>query len=264
MTLSFDVTLLLLGGILLFLLILLILLGVLLAKTSRLHQNQQGLQEDLRRVENNAAILMTEMESDTAERMNAIAGNQAMALENLRGDISRNDARQEERLRSMQETVANQLGQFDSRITALRQENTQQLNAIRQTVDEQLSKTLSSRLSASFSQVSQQLEQVHKGLGDMQSLAAGVGDLKKVLSNVKTRGVWGEAQLENLLSDLLVPGQYESNVQIVRNSQERVEFALVLPGHGEEQVLLPIDSKFPMDVFSHLTAASEGADKAAL
>lgn len=137
----------------------------------------------------------------------------------------------------------------------------QQLEHMRQTVDEKLHATLEKRLSESFRQVSERLELVHKGLGEMQTLAAGVGDLKRVLSNVKTRGVFGEAQLAALLEQVMAPEQYEKNVATRPGSSARVEFAIKLPGtDGDNPVLLPIDAKFPQEDYQRLQAAQEAGD----
>jgi DNA recombination protein RmuC len=129
---------------------------------------------------------------------------------------------------------------------------------MRQTVDEKLHATLESRLAQSFRQVSERLEQVHKGLGEMQSLATGVGDLKRVLTNVKARGTWGEVQLGALIGELLTPEQYAKNVATRPDSRERVEYAIRLPGR-EDAVWLPIDSKFPVEDYERLIAAESPA-----
>ena len=133
---------------------------------------------------------------------------------------------------------------------------------MRKTVDEKLHATLESRLSASFQQVSERLERVHQGLGEMQQLALGVGDLKRVLTNVKTRGTWGEVQLEMLLEQVLTPEQYAKNVETIAGSGARVEFALRLPGHveGGAPVWMPIDAKFPKEQYERLLDAAERAD----
>ena len=139
------------------------------------------------------------------------------------------------------------------------------LEHMRQTVDEKLHATLEKRLSESFRQVSERLELVHRGLGEMQTLAAGVGDLKRVLSNVKARGVFGETQLAALLEQVMAPEQYEKNVATRPGSSARVEFAIKLPGRdGTAPVLLPIDAKFPIEDYQRLQAAQEAGDKAAL
>lgn len=131
---------------------------------------------------------------------------------------------------------------------------------MRQTVDEKLQKTLEDRISQSFRMVSERLEQVYRGLGEMQSLAAGVGDLKKVLSNVKTRGVLGEIQLGAILEQILSPSSMKSNVATKRGSQAFVEYAVKLPGDGEAPVYLPIDAKFPADAYVQLTDAYDQGD----
>src|SRR5664280_933343 len=136
----------------------------------------------------------------------------------------------------------------------------------RETVDEKLQSTLEKRLSESFKQVSERLEQVHQGLGDMRNLAAGVGDLKKVLTNIKTRGTWGEVQLGALLEEILAPEQYAKNVRIHENSNDVVEFAIKLPGQGEQDgdpLWIPVDAKFPVEDYQRLLDAQEKSDTVA-
>lgn len=146
-------------------------------------------------------------------------------------------------------------------LETLRKANEEKLEQMRATVDEKLQSTLNERLGESFKQVSDRLEAVHKGLGEMQTLASGVGDLKRVLTNVKTRGGWGEMQLGAILQDILAPEQYMENVQIDPTSSQRVEFALVMPGKGEgDSVLLPIDAKFPHEDYERLMNAHEAGD----
>jgi DNA recombination protein RmuC len=135
---------------------------------------------------------------------------------------------------------------------------------MRATVDEKLQSTLDKRLGESFKQVSERLEQVYKGLGEMRTLASGVGDLKKVLTNVKTRGTWGEIRLSHILEQILTPDQYDVNVATKENSNDRVEFAIKLPGQGTDKdkvVWMPIDSKFPQEDYQRLMDAQEAADK---
>lgn len=137
---------------------------------------------------------------------------------------------------------------------------------MRHTVDEKLQGTLEKRLGESFKQVSERLEQVHKGLGEMQNLASGVGDLKRVLTNVKTRGTWGEIQLRAILEQILLPTQFESNVKVRPDSKDNVEFAIKLPGREDENksVWLPIDSKFPKESYERIMDAQDKADADAL
>ena len=151
---------------------------------------------------------------------------------------------------------------LEARLSGIAESNERRLDDMRRLIDEQLSGTLEKRLGQSFQQVSRQLEQVYKGLGEMQTLAGGVGDLKKVLTGVKTRGVWGEIQLGRLLGDTLTEGQYLENTPVVPGSSERVEFAVRLPGRDGAGLLLPIDSKIPLDAFRHLIDESETGDKA--
>src|SRR5437879_8371583 len=167
------------------------------------------------------------------------------------------------------QNVAGQLetlrGAVERSVEGIRQDKSARLEQMRQRVDEKLLGALEQRLCESFKQVSERLELVHKGLGEMQSLAIGVGDLKRVLTNVKARGTWGEVQLGALLEQLLIPEQYAKNVATRPGSGQRVEYAIRLPGReGQEQVWLPIDSKFPLEDYERLTAAQERADPAAV
>jgi DNA recombination protein RmuC len=168
-------------------------------------------------------------------------------------------------------TLAEQLGALslanERRLAALQDGNEKKLDQMRATVDEKLHATLEQRLGESFKQVADRLEQVHKGLGEMQTLARDVGSLNRVLTNVKTRGIFGEVQLGNLLEQVLTPEQYAKNVETVPGSNERVEFAIRLPGRGNDgsrPLWLPIDAKFPRDDYERLLDAQERADKPAI
>lgn len=153
-------------------------------------------------------------------------------------------------------------GTVDARLKDLQAENAGKLDEMRKTVDEKLQSTLESRLGQSFKQVSQQLEQVYKGLGEMQTLATGVGDLKRLLTNVKSRGGYGEVQLEALLEQMLSPEQYDKNVAIKPGSREHVDFAIKMPGGADGQPCwLPIDAKFPREDYERLQEAQDRADK---
>lgn len=184
----------------------------------------------------------------------------------LRVDGLRRDTA--DRLDKNRDVVDARLGEVratvERQLEAIRQDNAIQLDRMRQTVDEKLSRTLNDRLSTSFREVSKQLEAVYTGLGDMRSIAAGVGDLKRVLSNVKTRGILGEVQLGAILADILTPEQYAQNVATKPGSADRVEFAVKLPQEGAEPIWLPIDSKFPGDAYEHLRDAVEAGDAAAM
>lgn len=149
----------------------------------------------------------------------------------------------------------------DEKLESIRRENLRQLDEMRQTVDEKLQKTLEEKMNKSFSLVNERLEQVYKGLGEMQTLAVGVGDLKKVLSNVKTRGILGEIQLGAILSEILTKEQYEENIATKKGSKNVVEFAIKLPSDGAGTVYLPVDSKFPGDTYSALREAVESGDR---
>ena len=177
------------------------------------------------------------------------------------------DQSQDIRLHRIAATLDEKLSANDQRAEQLRatlsagmekmqRDNAEKLEQMRRTVDEKLHETLNKRLGESFSLVNERLEQVYKGLGEMQTLASGVGDLKRVLTNVKTRGIWGEVQLGALLAQILAPSQYAENVQVIPSSNERVEYAVILPGtDSEHTVYLPIDSKYPVESYDRLLSA---------
>lgn len=170
------------------------------------------------------------------QRLHSFSSGNAQSLENIRRSV-------------------------DEKLESIRRENLRQLDEMRQTVDEKLQKTLEEKMNKSFSLVNERLEQVYKGLGEMQTLAVGVGDLKKVLSNVKTRGILGEIQLGAILSEILTKEQYEENIATKKGSKNVVEFAIKLPSDGAGTVYLPVDSKFPGDTYSALRDAVESCDK---
>ncbi len=176
-----------------------------------------------------------------------------------RTESSNNEKRIREEISNLFKSLS---GIIERRLEAIQKDNNDKLEKMRNTVEEKLHETLEKRLGEKFKLVSSQLEQVYKGLGEMQTLATGVGDLKKVLSNIKTRGTWGEVQLENLLSQILTGDQYGKNIATKKGSNERVEFAIKLPGKGDKstQVLLPIDAKFPLEDYQKLQDAKEKAD----
>lgn len=189
--------------------------------------------------------------------INEISKLQQMQSDSLDSRINRLTDINEKKLEAIRNSV-------EEKLKEIREDNNKKLEAIRITVDEKLHDTLEKRLGESFKIVSDRLEQVHKGLGEMQTLALGVGDLKKVLTNVKTRGIWGEIQLNNILEQILAPEQYAINIATKKNSKERVEYAIRLPGKGGggEEILLPIDAKFPLASFQRLSKASEKGDVA--
>lgn len=193
-----------------------------------------------------------------------IANNQKAMSDNVNTRLSEMNTR----ISSMAVENEQKLDQIrtsmETKITNLTADNNRQLDEMRKTVDEKLQKTLEDRISQSFKLVNDRLEQVYKGLGEMQTLAAGVGDLKKVLSNVKTRGILGEVQLSAILEQILAPDQYEENVRTKSSGNERVEFAVKLPGDGDSTVWLPIDAKFPGDSYAALMDAYDLGDAAAV
>lgn len=177
----------------------------------------------------------------------------------LTGQLHQLTQRNTQSLETLRETV-------ETKLSSIQVDNNQKLEQMRQTVDEKLHNTLEQRLGESFKQVSDRLEQVHNGLGEMRTLASGVGDLKKVLTNVKVRGTWGEVQLDTLLDQILSADQYAKNVSTRPNSSERVEFAIKLPGRDmtDDVVWLPIDAKFPLEDYQRLVEAHELADLIAM
>ena len=191
----------------------------------------------------------------TTNTMGELANAQKAQLETMSSAIGKLSDSNEKKLEAVRVTV-------EGKLQSIQVDNAKQLDQMRQTVDEKLQGTLEKRLGESFKQVSERLEQVHKGLGEMQTLATGVGDLKKVLTNVKTRGTWGEVQLGALLEQVLNPDQFATNVA-TKDGGERVEFAIKLPGQGvekDETVWLPIDAKFPVEDYQRLIEAQEKAD----
>jgi len=194
----------------------------------------------------------------------------------IRDEFQRNRAESGDQAKKHREELAASLRSFEEKFNSgvkdlqltidknlrnIREDNEKQLGEMRKTVDEKLQSTLEKRLGESFKQVSERLEQVHKGLGEMQNLASGVGDLKKVLSNVKTRGVLGEYQLGNILEQMLTSDQYSRNVATRKGSQAHVEYAIRLPGRDDEgEVWIPVDSKFPMESYESLLQAYDAGD----
>lgn len=193
-----------------------------------------------------------------ATQMSGIATVQDGKIDGFAAQLAKLTEANEARLTEIRNTL-------ETKLRELQGENAAKLDEMRKTVDERLHATLEHRLGESFKLVSDRLEQVHRGLGEMQTLAAGVGDLKRVLTNVKTRGTWGEVQLEALLEQMLVREQFEKNVATRPGSSERVEFAIRMPGRVDgTQVWLPIDSKFPAEDYDRLIAAQDRADAAAV
>ncbi len=221
------------------------------------------LENDALRQESDLTALGNQLLDELdAQRDETVTSLQA-ANQNLVSTMSQMGQSQTSLLESMQRQVLLSTRNQEEKINSLRLENERQLSEMRKTVDQRLSESLDKKLDASFAQVSERLESVYKGLGEMHSLAAGVGDLKKVLTNVKTRGIWGEMQLANLIRQALAPGQYEENVAVVPGSSERVEFAILLPDRTGSLVYLAVDSKFPQEDYLRLVEASQAGDAAA-
>ena len=212
------------------------------AQLSELARDMDSLSEALRRVEQAQTVTSTRLDGmDTrSSQLNTLVDKR---LEQFSSD---ND--------KLTKTV-------EGKLSEIRADNEKRLEQLRQTVEEKLQSTLESRLSSSFKQVGDQLESVYKQLGEMQTLAQGVGNLEKVLTNVKARGMWGELQAERILQEILLPEQYLKNVVTKRTGRDPVEFAVRLPGASEgEHVLLPIDSKFPREDYEKLCDATQNSD----
>lgn len=210
----------------------------------------ENLRASMMMVNENIASRLAQTDKELMNKLELLNQNQytsSMKLENRMGTFSQEN---EQKLENIRATV-------EKRLTYIQEDNNKRLDEMRQIVDEKLQE----RMNQSFALVTERLEQVHKGLGEMQTLAVGVGDLKKVLSNVKTRGVLGEMQLGAIISEILAPEQYDTNVVTVKNSRNPVEYAVKMPGNDDASfVYLPIDAKFPSDAYYELMDAYESAD----
>ncbi len=239
----------------------LIALCLILAQAGKTSQRavEHRLSEYERRRQHDGAALVSRLQDDArgqAEMQQRFFELQQTAMQNSELRVQRLSESLEGRQDNIQRTL-------NERLTALQGSNEQRLDQMRQMVDEKLTSTLNKRLGESFQQVSEQLERVYKGLGEMQTLAGGVGDLKRMLTGVKTSGIWGEVRLAALLEQNLTTSQYIVNAQVDPSSNERVEFAISLPGRdGAAPVLLPVDSKFPQEDYQRLLDATEAGDKA--
>lgn len=225
------------------------------------HQNRvrRDVSEETERVRSDIANSGRILREEVGVSMRGMSSEQLKQLDMMARQWASSQEINDKRVRELQAMV-------EQKLDRLLQQNGERLEAMRQTVEEKLQGTLERRLGESFKMVSERLEQVQRGLGEMQSLATGVGDLKRVLTNVKTRGTWGEAQLAMLLEQVLTPDQYEANSKLGRRSNDIVEFAVKLPGRDDEgsTVFLPIDSKFPQEQYLRILAAQDAADMEAL
>ena len=234
-----------------FVLVLTVLVIVLLTRVAALgRKDDSALKEQLDRVQRELRDEVRASRKESNEAIQQTMQNMSQVLLTAQGNAN---TAINENLESIRKAMITQLG-------GIREENNRQLEQMRQTVDEKLQKTLNDRITQSFQLVNERLEQVYAGLGEMKTLASGVGDLKKVLSNVKTRGVLGEVQLGAILEQILAPEQYAANVKTRPNTTHYVEYAVKLPGADEGTVWLPIDAKFPVDAYAQLLDAYEAAD----
>lgn len=218
------------------------------------------LQQDLK---TQFALQREEMNAQTARMVQILSADVGRMSEMQQSSLKGMSTQLVEMVRLNQARLDEMRATLEKSLRAVSDENAKRLDEIRKTVDEQLHATLEKRLNQSFELVSTRLEQVHKGLGEMQALAGDVGDLKRVLSNVKTRGTWGEIQLGALLEQMLAPSQYVCNTTVRPGAHERVEYAIRLPGRDDGAVLLPIDAKFPQEAYLRLAEAARAGDAAA-
>ena len=238
----------------------LVLLVILLVRQASLSHQQE--KEGMRQ-EHSLTVLGNQLLDSLDAQHDGMVESLQNTNQHLLSTMSQMGQNQTSLLESMQRQVLLSTRNQEEKINTLRLENERQLGEMRRTVDQRLSESLDKKLDSSFAQVSQRLESVYKGLGEMHTLASGVGDLKKVLTNVKTRGIWGEMQLGSLIRQVLAPGQYEENVAVVPGSADRVEFAVCLPDQSGGMVYLPVDSKFPQEDYVRLVDASQAGDAAA-
>ena len=245
------------AAVVVLLLVVVILNLVLLSKLQGQNLQETRLRDDIGRAGQQQALESRSLREELSAGIQRFSGQNDQRAEALRTAVT-------QQLLEMRRDQRNELealrAAVDQRLLALQNGNEKKLEQMRQTVDEKLQTTLETRLGESFRLVSERLEQVQKGLGEMQNLASGVGDLKRVLTNVTTRGAWGEVQLENLLTQMLSPEQFERNVSPT-GSGERVEFAIKLPGpNAGTPVWLPVDAKFPSETYQRLATAAERCD----
>lgn len=206
-----------------------------------------------------------DLNNTVADKLSTLDRNLSDKQENLQKSVTYSLTHQEERFKTFsienEQKLDNIRTTVEKRLGSLQEENSKKLDEMRQVVDEKLQKTLDERITQSFKSVNDNLQQVYKSVGEMQTLATGVGDLKKVLTNVKSRGILGEIQLGSILSEILAPEQYDENVEIKKGSGKRVEFAVKLPADDDKTVYLPIDSKFPGDSYANLVEAYDSGSK---
>jgi DNA recombination protein RmuC len=221
--------------------------------SGRLNEAKSTAAADAKALREEVAQNLQALGNTLAETLDQMSQAQRERLDRVSGvviELTQRSGEQQEALRAA----------VEHRLDAIRAENTEKLENIRQTVDEKLQSTLNERLGASFQVVSEWLERVHKSMGEMQSLANGVGDLKRLLTNVKARGTWGEVALGNILEEMMAPDQFGRNVEILPGSNQRVEYAIRLPGDGDAPVWLPLDSKFPSEDYERLEDARQRGD----
>lgn len=227
-------------------------------KNSR--ENREELGNSFKNLNESVLARMAEMAQHQKNQLELFSVQLVNLTRSNSEELDKMTKRQAELIQAIEQKLEKVRDTVEVKLKSIQDDTNAKLEKMRETVDEKLHKTLEQRLGESFKLVSERLELVHKGLGEMQTLATGVGDLKKVLSNVKTRGIHGEVLLGNLLEQILSPEQFERNVVTKKGSRENVEFAIRLPGNGESAVYLPIDSKFPLENYNFLLEAYDLGD----
>lgn len=247
--------------------LLIVLLSLFMTKNQKSDEDTKQAIDKLKQdLQTEQSSLRREITSSTQQSVKSMGDMIALNQQNFSQNQSEKMGQIEERLKTFSLENEQKLDlirkSVETRLTYMQEDNNKQLEKMRVTVDEKLQKTLEDKMNKSFSLVNDRLEQVYKGLGEMQNLAVGVGDLKKVLSNVKTRGILGEIQLSSILMEILSPEQYDENVATKKGTRNFVEFAIKLPADDDGFIYLPIDSKFPGDSYSAYRDAVESGDKA--
>lgn len=248
-----------------FILLLVLVIGSFKKGNTDQEQTKKLLDDFKEDLQKQQSALRQELNSSTQQSVKSMGDMIALNQQNFSQNQSEKMAQIEERLKTFSLENEQKLDlirkSVETRLTYMQEDNNKQLEKMRVTVDEKLQKTLEDKMNKSFSLVNDRLEQVYKGLGEMQNLAVGVGDLKKVLSNVKTRGILGEIQLGSILMEILSPEQYEENIATKKGSRNVVEFAVKLPADDDSFIYLPIDSKFPGDSYAAYRDAVDSGDK---
>ena len=222
-----------------------------------LDENLNTTKEQLEEIREEMQLATRQMSANTTEALEKMQDKTEKSLTNLKDDTGKSLDKMNDEIKT---SLKDMRDDNQKQLLGVKQDNEKQLEKMRETVDEKLSSTLDKRIQSAFEIVNDRLDKVQRGFGEMQDLSTKVTNLNKMFANVKTRGGWGEVALESLLDQILAPEQYAKQFRLSRNSQEAVDFVIVMPGQGDEKVYLPIDSKFPLDKYIRLVEASEEGD----